>query len=231
MIDAGLGFPTTKYIQTYAIAAFKHPKTSVSAAYYTVAPKDTRYYGYAAYHDNNIYGVVGNNVKTTFAAAGTYDLKYFGSYTFITHNRENGNIWMKSQTAFGNVNNNVFCVKSLDKLSDIFTIPLFQPVHLDPVSTKGDYAIKLEYKKTPSSDGEKKNCTSETELMIATSKTPVQIGLGVNTSYKNNSSISNVAIELYKDFKLGKKFTGSIEGRYNNRTKETTGYLKMKYNI
>ncbi len=223
MIDLGLGFPDTKYTQTYAIGAFKHPKTSISGAVYSVNSDETRYYGYAAYHDHNLYGAIGNKVNTSFASTGIYGLKNFGNLTFATHNRDNGNIWSKSQFAFGNVNSKFYSVGTFDLASDIFSMPMFQPIHLTPLSTKGDYTIKLEYKRN------KPNSTHETELMLGTDKTPfVQVGLGVNTEYKNNSSISNVAIELYKDVKLG-KFTGAVEARYNARTSSATGYVKMSY--
>jgi hypothetical protein len=85
-------------------------------------------------------------------------------------------------------------------------------------------------KKTPSLDGEKSNCTYESEILLATSKTPfVQLGLGVNTEYKNHSSKSGFAIELYKDFKIGKKFNALAEYRYNSRAKGSTAYIKMGY--
>jgi len=225
MLDLGLGFPDTKYTQVYAIASFKHPKTSLCGAFYKVSPEETRYYGYAAYHDHNVYGVVGNKVHTSFAMAGVYDLEHFGNLTFGTHNRETGDVWIKSQTAVGDVNKKFYSVGTFDLASDILSMPMFQPIHLGPLSTKGDYALKLEYKKNSAKN------THETEIMVATDKIPfVQVGVGLNTEYNCGKSISNIAVELYKEVKLG-KFSGSAEARYNAKTSTATGYVKMAYNI
>lgn len=229
MLDLGLGFPSDGYVQTYAIATFKHPKTTISGAFYKVDPEEMRYYGYAAYHDHNIYGVIGNKINTGFAMAGIYDLEHFGSLTFGTFDRKSGNIWIKSQTAVGEVNNGFYSVQTFDLASDILSMPMFLPVHLNPLSTKGDYALKLEYKRS----ADKK--THETEMMVSTDKIPfIQLGVGLNTEYSCGRSISDVAIEVFKEqaFKVaGKDMKYSIESRYNNRTHELTGYIKFSYAI
>jgi hypothetical protein len=224
MLDVGLGFPgDSKFIQKYSIASFEHPKISSAAAFYNVSPEETRYYGYLAGHSNNLFGVVGNKINTSFAAAGIYGLENFGTVNFGTYDRQTGNIWIKSQTAVGNVNDKFFSVPTIRLLSNLLALPAFQPIHLSPLSTKGDYALKLEYKKNAEKD------IQETEIMLATDKTPfVQVGIGVNTEIKCGKATSNLAIELFKEQKFG-KFTGSAEARYNARTSTATGYVKMSY--
>ncbi|PIN80914.1 hypothetical protein COV13_02820, partial [Candidatus Woesearchaeota archaeon CG10_big_fil_rev_8_21_14_0_10_32_9] len=55
-------------------------------------------------------------------------------------------------------------------------------------------------------------------------------GIGVNTLSKNGERKTGVAIEAFKGFDLlGIK--GSVEGRYNARTGDITGYLMMNYEL
>jgi len=228
MLDYGKGLQKDRQSKDYVIATLKHPKFSLEGCAYpqgSVLEKNvkTLWCGFGSYKGDNVYASLGNKVQTGYASAGLYGFKDFGQLLFGMKTRDNGDIWIKSQTALGDVNQAFFSKEMFEIASEYFAMPAYFPMHFSPISTRGNIALKLEYKKNSG--------VPQTEIMLATDKTPVQIGLGVNTSYQNNSSISNVAIELYKDFKLGKKFTGSIEGRYNNRTKETTGYLKMKYNI
>ncbi len=221
MIDAGLGFPSTKYLQTYAIASFNHPKTTIKGAFYNVSSKETRYYGYISYHNHNIYASVGNKINTGFAIAGTYGFKSFGNMTFGTLDRKTGDIWIKSQTAIDNVNQKFYSAETFDLASDILSMPMFQPIHLNPVSTKGNYALKLEYKYSETRK------SHETEVMLATKKIPfIELGVGVNTEYKENCTNSSFALELFKEVRFG-KFSGSAEARYNHRTKTGTAYIKM----
>jgi hypothetical protein len=228
MLDYGKGFQKDKHSKDYVIATLKHPKFSVEGCLYPQGSLldmnvEWKKYGFVSYKGDHVYASVGNKIHTTYALVGTSGLENFGNFTYINHNRETGDISLKSQTSLYGANQKFFQNSTFEMASEYFAMPAYFPIKLSPMSNKGAVAVKLEYKKTPSKG------TQETEIMVGSNKTPfVQVGLGVNTEYKNNSSISNVAIELYKEVKFG-KFTGSVEARYNARTSTATGYVKMNY--
>ena len=64
--------------------------------------------------------------------------------------------------------------------------------------------------------------------MLGTNQTPVQISLGINNEKKNNTSVSGLAVELYKDFNVA-GIKGDVEVRYNARTKDLQTYVKAGY--
>lgn len=227
MLDLGKGFPSEGKNRDYVISNLRHPKFSAMLAYYAMGGTfqkgvEIRKYAYLSYHDHNICAAAGNNVNTGFALAAIIGKEDFGHLSFITHNRKTGDIWFKSQTGLQNADQNFYSVSTMDLACDILGTPMFQPIHLGPASTKGEYAVKFEYKKHAAS------AAHEYEALVATKKLPlVQVGVGINSEYSSECKTKRGAvIEIYKPIKAG-KFSASFEGRYNSRNSTATAYIKM----
>ena len=211
----------------WVIVYFRNPKISADAGYFAQGSTfntntKIQKYAWLGYHDNHKYIALGNEIDRTWGFFGVKGYSDFGTFTLGKYDRNTGDVWIKSQTAVGDVNQKFYCTELFDVAASYFVVPAFHTKHFSPLSTKGDVALKLEYKKNGTTK------TQETEAMIGTNKTPIQIGLGINTEYKDNSSTSNAVVELYKEFKIG-KIDGSAECRYNNRTEDVAGYLMLKY--
>ena len=211
----------------WAIVYLRNPKISGDIGYFAQGPtfkKNTEILKYAwlGYHNNHTYVALGNEIDRTWGFVGVKGYSDFGTFTLGKYDRQNGDVWIKSQTAIGDVNQKFYCTELFDVASSYFVVPAFHTKHFSPLSTKGDVALKVEYKKNGTTN------VQESEIMIGTNKTPIQLSVGINTEYTSDATTSNAVIEAYKEFKIG-KCDGSIEAKYNNRTEDLTAYLTLKY--
>ena len=228
-LDIEKSFRPTGPSREYVALIAKHPRVNIAAGVWAQASFLKKQhdpllaYGYVSVKNDHGYAAIGNKEHTGYAAAGIHGFENFGEFIFALNNRDLGTTWIKSQTAFGEASKGFYSNETFDVASAYFGMPAFFPIHFSPLSTKGSVALKLDYKHDNNAG------TTETEAMLATNKTPIQLGLGINTLSLDGKIDSDVAIELYKDFKINDKLTGAAELRYNNRTKDVASYLTIGY--
>ncbi len=210
----------------WGIAKVRGENISGDLAYFaqgsTFGKEDKFSYYMACYHDKNTYVGGGDNNGVSWTFGGIHGFEDFGTFAFGKHDPKTGEVWIKSQTAVSDVNKSFYNAGLFDFAADYLTLPAFFPIHFSPISTKGSAALKLEYKNFPS---RKK---AESEIMVATNQTPIQVGVGINTEYNPTGTTSGVALELYKDFNVA-GIKGDFEVKYNGRTKDLQAYLKAGY--
>jgi hypothetical protein len=224
-LDIGKGARSTGPSREYLIGVFRHPNVSSEIGWFPQGSTFNKHteilqYEWVALHNDNAYVGGGNEVDRTWIFAGIKGMEDFGTFAFAKYDRKSGDVWVKSQTAYGNADRGFFSTETFNVAASYLCVPPFFVKHFSPISTKGDAALKIEYKNCPSTGN------AESEVMLGTNTTPIQVGIGVNTGYKGNTSISNVVAELYKEFSVA-GIKGSVEVRYNNRTGDASGYVKL----
>ena len=225
-LEAGKGSRATGSPREFAIGYFRSPIFSGDIAYFaqgsTFGKNEIKKYAWGAYHDKHAYVGAGRNVKINLGLLGLKGFDDFGSFTYAIRDEKTGDVRIRSQTAARNVNKSFFNSGLFNVAANYFTLPAFFTRHFSPLSTKGDLTLKLEYKKSGATGAE------EREVLLGTNQTPVQISLGINNEKKNNTSVSGLAVELYKDFNIA-GIKGDVEVRYNARTKDLQTYVKAAY--
>jgi hypothetical protein len=228
MIDAGKGFQKDKHSKDYVIATLVHPRFSLGGCAYKQGSfledhVKTLWYGYGAYKGNHIYAAVGNKISTTYTSFAVHSYKDFGTFAYGLFDRQTGNRKFKSQTAFGDVNQTFYSNATGEIVSNLYGMPAYFPKYFTQLSNKGTAAVKLEYTVN--------NGVTETEFEIASNKTPlVQLGVGLNTVYKEGSSKSSYILEVSKSMQFG-NFSSTVETRYNNNKQELTAEVILSYTI
>jgi len=228
MIDYGKGLQKDKRSKDYVIATAKNKRVSLEGCLYPQGSFlekgiEWKKYGFVSFKGDHAYAAVGNKINAGYVAAGVYGFKDFGTFSFGTFDRKTGDRWIKSQTAFGDVNQKFYSTATAEIASEYFAMPAYFPVHFTQLTTRGTFAIKLEYKRN--------KYVPETEVEIASNKTPlVQLGVGINTVYKEGAAKSSYVVEACKTVQFG-DFSATAEARYNNNNQTLTGFLTMNYTI
>lgn len=183
--------------------------------------KDDPVYFWAGYHPEHSFFALGKGENDYWLFGGTRNLKNFGNFNLIKYNAETKNFWIKSQSAFGVINQNFFSLATYDIAAEYLVIPLFFHKHFSPICAKGSYALKFEGKRI----GDIHNY----ELMAAKSLPTSSLGiaLGVNSEYYNAWKLAPSA-EICKTWKIG-DYNGVIELRYDMVYESLIGYLVLKY--
>lgn len=188
--------------------------------------KQDIYYRWIAFHPKNAFVAVGKLDKDLWGFAGTRNLKNFGNFTFFNY-QKNGNYWFKSQTAFGEINQNFYCLDNYLVATSYLVVPIFFYKHFSPICAKGEFSIKAEARRIGS--------VSNFELMFGKSVANdfIRIAVGTNSEVKKNlvpdaNAKTNVCIapsfEAYRTWKFN-GFKQTLELRYDVLCKTFSAYI------
>ena len=179
-------------------------------------------YAWAAYHPEHAYVALGKQINTYWAFVGTKNLKKFGNLTFGNYDTKTNNFWFKSQTGLGEINQGFFSQDMYIEATSYLVVPPFFYKHFSPLTTKGTYSIKMEGRRT--------NGVHGYEVMGGQiiGNNILQLGVGINSEYKNDKLKLGPAIELYKSWKID-NLKGSIELRHDFLYQATSAYITIKY--
>lgn len=175
-------------------------------------------YYWGAIHPKYAFVAVGNEITRTWLLAGTKDLSSFGNLSCGDYDRNNGDFWFRTQFGFGEINQNFFSLNNYLVSASYLILPPFFYKHFSPISTKGDYGLKLDGKKT----GE-----VEKYELIGSRKFGKfgQLAIGWEKEVNSNSGF---ILEYYKDFSLN-KFKASIEMKYESLYSRLSGFVTTSY--
>jgi len=184
--------------------------------------KDDLYYAWIAYHPNHTFVALGKQDRQYWGYAGTKKLSHFGNFTFVNYQPETKNFWFKSQTGFGEINQDFFCQENYIIATSYLTIPLFYYLHFSPILSKGTLAIKVEGRQTAG--------LQNYEVMLGKQLSNNLFGFAVGINSEYNKSDLNLApsFELYKSWKnhIGQCI---IELRYDQLYQIGSAFLVIKY--
>ncbi len=184
--------------------------------------KNDSYFGWVAFHPQHAFVGVGQQDNGYWAFAGTRNLKDFGSLSFLNYNKANGNFWFRSQSAFGEVNQNFYSLDTYIDATSYMVVPIFFYKHFSPIASKGNLAIKV--------DGRRTNGIQNWEL-IGSKKIGndwVRLAAGINSEFKEDKMRYAPSFELYKAFtKPYGKFIAEL--RYDLLYNTFSAYLIVKY--
>jgi len=227
MIDMGRSMSKTKAPWDFIGGMVSSKDFTVEAYILTRHPligyrieKSDPVYAWAAYHPEHAFVALGSNDKSLWGFAGTKKLKNFGTFTVVNYNPQNKNFWIKSQSGFGEINQNFFAQETYVIAAEYLTIPLFFHKHFSPICAKGGYALKLEGKKS----GKIQNYEVMVSKML--SQNNIGLALGINSEYESSLKLAP-SIEAYKLLKIG-DLQSTIELRYDMIYNSFSGYLIVK---
>lgn len=227
MIDMGRSVSKTKLPSDFAGGMISNKNFTLEAYIVTKHPlfgrkieKSDPIYAWAAYHPENAFIALGSNNGSLWAFAGTKKLKDFGTFTAMNYDPKSKNFWIKSQSGFGEINQNFFAQETYAVAAEYLTIPLFFSRHFSPICAKGTYALKLE--------GKKVGKTHNYEVMISKmlSQNNIGLALGINSEYVSTLKLAP-SIEAYKMLKIG-GLQSTIELRYDMIYNSFSGYFVFK---
>jgi hypothetical protein len=174
-------------------------------------------YYWAAIHPEHAFFTIGNEISRTWMGAGTRNLEGFGSFTFFNADRDNKNFWFKSQFGFGKINQKFYCLDNYRVAMSYLIVPQFFYRHFSPISTKGEYALKIEGKRTM--NAEKWEITGAKDIGCFG-----QVAIG----WQRESEKSGVNLEYYKEVRLiGCAISG--EFRYETIYNRFSGFITANY--
>ena len=191
-------------------------------AYLVERPVTGSYFlGWAAYHPEHAYIGVGKQDEQYWGFAGTKGYKRFGHLTFANYQPVTGNFWFKSQTGFGEINQQFFSQDTYTIAASYLCVPIFFYKHFSPLVTKGTYALKIEGKRTAN--------LQNYEVMMGKKigEKGLGVAVGINSRYKTSLDLAP-SFELYQAWKNA---TGQFiaELRYDHVSKVCSAYLVIKY--
>jgi len=183
--------------------------------------KEDEIYAWIAYHPTHAFAALGKQDKQYWAYLGTKGLSRFGNFTFVNYQPETKNFWFKSQTGFGEINQNFFCQENYIIAASYLTVPLFYYLHFSPIVSKGTYTLKVEGRQTAG--------IQNYEVMMGHQLGNSSFGLavGINSEYSKDIIIAP-SFELYKSWKntLGQCI---VELRYDQVYKVCSAFLVVRY--
>lgn len=175
-----------------------------------------RYY-WAAIHPEHAFFAIGNEINRTWMSAGTRNLEGFGNFTFFNADRDNKNFWFKSQFGFGKINQKFYCLDNYRVATSYLIVPPFFYRHFSPISTKGEYALKIEGKRTVNSE----------KWEVTGAKDIGQLGQ-VAIGWQRESGKSGINLEYYKEVRIiGCAISG--EFRYETIYNRFSGFITANY--
>ncbi len=230
-LELGTGVGQKTHRQDFIISRLSHENFTAEGGFFSarglIGTKwmdfdNTGIYGWIAVHPEHGYLALGNNTNVTYGFAGIKGFKDFGEFAFAKYDRRTGDYWIKSQTGFGDVNQGFYSTEMFNIASNYFCLDQFNPMHLGPVSTKADIALKVEAKGN-------EHGAKAFEVVAANRNDILQFGIGINTQYGHDTEKkSGLIIEAFKPINIG-DFKGAIEARYDGLNKKTHLYVIANY--
>lgn len=183
--------------------------------------KGNYFLGWAAYHPEHAFIAAGKQDKQYWGIIGTKGLSRFGSLAFVNYQPETGNFWFKSQTGFGEINQQFFSQDTYTMATSYLCVPIFFYKHFSPIATKGTYALKIEGKRTAN--------LQNYEVMMGKKigEKGLGVAVGINSQYSKNLDLGP-SFELYKAWKNTAGLC-IVELRYDHVAKVCSAYLVLKY--
>jgi hypothetical protein len=231
-LEAGLGFgpkqtPRGYFIHRVAHKFFTFEAGVVSAnapRTYQEFTKDK--YAWLAFHPKDFFVAIGRELKRNWFFFGTKGLKDFGNFTFANHNPQTDEFWFRTQFGIKNANQGYFSQENYLVGTSYLVVPPFFYLHFSPISTKGEYSVKL--------DAKQYGATEKIELIVGKQFGSIgHFALGTLGEGLVNipSDLSFGAVMEYFNSISVNKFTGSIELRYETRNKRGSGFVTMGYSF
>jgi len=188
--------------------------------------KTDQLYAWLAYHPEHAFVSLGlaENEKeqaTYWGFAGTRNLDHFGIFSLGSYNSTTGDFWFKSQSGFGEINQDFFCQDNYIVATDYLVVPAFFHLHFSQITTKGTYTLKVEGRRTNGS------YNFETMMGKKIGNDLIRVAVGANSEYFSNFKLAP-SFELYKSWKKN-DWKATIELRYDLLYKACTGYLIFRY--
>lgn len=198
--------------ETYIVA--KHPIGS------EFNEKD-QVYSWAAYHPDKMFVSVGIADKQYWFLGGTKNLNKFGNFSFVNYNPENGNFWFRSQSGFGEIDNNFFNQNLYLFATNYLIVPPFHFRRFSPIATKGTYSFKV--------DGRRINDVHYYEMSMGRKvENLFRMAVGVKGEYRDDLRLGPI-LEFYKDIKFSDNGRAIVELRYDFLCKSLEAYLVFRY--
>lgn len=183
--------------------------------------KGNYFLGWAAYHREHSFFAIGKEDQRYWGFFGTKGLSRFGHCTFGNYEPGTGNFWFKSQTGFGEINQQFFSQDTYTMATSYLCVPIFFYKHFSPIATKGAYSLKIEGKRIAN--------LQNYEVMMGKQigEKGLGVAIGINSQYSKNLDLAP-SFELYKAWKNA---TGQciVELRYDHVAKVCSAYLVLKY--
>lgn len=177
-------------------------------------------YFWIALNPKHFFIALGNQVKTTWALAGTKEIKNFGSFSFLSVDRQSKDYWFRSQNAYGTINEGFFSQENYVLGTSTLVCPPFLFVHFSPLSTKGTYAFKV--------DGKKVGTVEKWEVSVSRQFGPLgHLAIGAQRELGKKNGI---ILEYYNSYAIG-MYKISSELRYESISQRFTGYITMHYQL
>jgi hypothetical protein len=198
--------------ETYLVSDHKLPgKVTEKDAFYT----------WLAYHPEKFFSAIGWRNKEWWAMFGTKNGNRFGNFSFFSYH-PSGNFWFRSQNGFHEINQNFFHQDLYLIAMSYLVVPPFFFKHFSPISTKGDYAFKL--------DAKRRSEIYNFEVIVSKKVGPdwFYVATGVNSEVRGDIMTVAPSVEFYKKIKTEYMEAG-IEIRYDFLYKSLRSYLTVKF--
>ena len=177
-------------------------------------------YYWGAIHPKYAFVAVGNEITRTWLLVGTKDLSSFGNLSCGDYDRKNGDFWFRTQFGFGNVNQKFFSLDNYIVSASYLILPPFFYKHFSPISTKGDYGLKF--------DGRRTGAVEKYELIGSRKFGEFgQLAIGWEKEVNSNSGL---ILEYYKDFSFN-KFRATVEMKYESLYSRFSGFITTSYEL
>ncbi len=178
-------------------------------------------YGWVAYHPKYSFFALGKQNNQYWAFAGTKNLKNFGMFNFVNYQPKTGNFWFRTQSGFGEINQDFFSQQTYVDGTQYLVVPLFYSKHFSPICAKGTYSLRVDGRKTGSIQN------YEAIMGKEIGGNWFRLAAGITSEYHNELRIAP-SFELYKDWKskYGRVIT---EIRYDMLYCAVSIYLTVKY--
>ncbi|MFH1589667.1 MAG: hypothetical protein ABIB43_03825 [archaeon] len=158
---------------------------------------------WAGVHDNNKYLSAGYGFDKIWSVAGITGHEDFGNVTFGFYDVKTNDWKVKSQTGIKNASKGFFSTENLDFSSGELVIPKTFKQHFSPLTTKGNYTVRLE------ANGNKENYSAN--IAVGTNLLPIEIAVGmIYNSQEGNGAL----VELNKNLDVGSAVL-KLEGKYD----------------
>lgn len=221
-IELGRGMSAVNSPRDYFIGRLSHKEFTVEGGlvskkgYNNLSEFATEKYLWGAFHPKGVYLALGNQINTTWLFAGTTGLKNFGNFTFMSVDRENGNRWFRSQFGWIDVNQNYFNNANYIVGTSYLALPPFHYMRFGPISTKGDWGLKIDAVRTGNND--RYECIGSRKFG--------KFGNFAVGYQREEPGINGATFEYFKDFSLD-NFKFALELKYDTNHKKASGFLTL----
>ncbi len=229
-VDVGRGMSKTTKPRDYIISRFAHNVFTVEVGilskngYGNLKQFVNEKYYWAAFHPPSLFIALGNEVNRTWGFFGTQGFKNIGNFTYANWDRTNDDFWIRSQWGYKNINQKYFCKENYIIGTSYLVVPPFFYKHFSPISTKGEYSLKIDVKRT--------GVNERLEVIIGKQFGIIgQFAVGVISEGTRGNPFKTGVVAEYFNFVNFNQFTSSVEIHYESNKKQMFGFITLGYNF